>query len=178
MGVVGFQTIWLSGQSMPSRSSSGRRFPLGSGGWPPPNGPPGGCFGTEGDSCGFTRERGVDEQERRLPFAHVRRQAVDLPLSQRGRLRDEQDVDVGWGSRSSGETEVTSYCFLSSVTIDHSSPGPCVRKSKPPSSLASVFRMPTFLRLLARRRESTASARTRPAGRGRRTARPPPRGPR
>ena len=48
----------------------------------------------------------------------------------------------------SGETELTSYCFLSSVTIDHSGVWLKVLMSIPPISLASVVRMPTFLRPL------------------------------
>ena len=36
-------------------SSSGSELPLGSGGGPPPNRPPGGCLGTSGDSEGLSR---------------------------------------------------------------------------------------------------------------------------
>ncbi len=60
------------------------------------------------------------------------------------------------GTGESGETELTSYCFLSSVTIDHSGFWPKVRMSNPPISLASVFRMPTFFRPV---RETTRSER-------------------
>ena len=59
-------------------------------------------------------------------------------------------MSVGIGA--SGATELTSYCFFSSVTIDHSLLWPIDCMSNPPSSRASVFRMPTFLRLL---RETT-----------------------
>ena len=56
------------------------------------------------------------------------------------------------GIETSGETELTSYCFFSSVTIDHSGFWLKFRMSNPPVILASVVRMPTFLRPL---RETT-----------------------
>ncbi len=56
------------GHSMPHMSSSGRRFPLGSGGGPPPNGPPGGFLGSSGEIDGFSTGAGSRNSRVAPPF--------------------------------------------------------------------------------------------------------------
>ena len=96
--VVGFQTISVVGQSMPSMSSKGCRSPLGSGGGPPPNRPAGRLLRHLGRVCGFSTGQGVEEQQRRPALLDVGGQVVDLRLRQRRGLGHEQDVERRRGS--------------------------------------------------------------------------------
>ncbi len=100
---------------------------------------------------GLSTGQRIEEEQCRPALLHVVGQVVDLPLGQRGRLGDQQDVEIG-GDRRVGRDRADVVLLLELGDDRPFRVWPKLRVSNPPIILASVLRMPTFLRPL---RETT-----------------------